>query len=244
VSDTGRRSYDVTAEFYDLLHARAYLDETERLLDRWLGEPAVGVLDLGAGTGLGTVAIAARCGVAVHAVEPAASMRAVLLSRIAAQPHLLERITLHAAPMERLDLRSVADFALCLNTMSTLDEPARRRGLAAVARALVDGGRLVVQRPPGEVSLGCTPLPAWQLGTDRYGGETEGRLVGRDEIEWRFTYRVVREDAVIREVTETFRGFLVPRSRFDDELRAAGFEPEGSDEPDIAIARRSAQPRH
>jgi SAM-dependent methyltransferase len=241
VSDAADPSYDVTAEFYDLLHARTYLDEAERLLDRWLGEPVVGVLDVGAGTGLGTVAIAARCGVPLHAVEPAASMRAVLLSRIAGQPQLLDRITVHAAPVERLGLRAIADFALCLNTMSTLDESARRQGLAAIARALVDGGRLVVQRPPAHAGTGHTALPTWRLGEDRYGGETVGRLIGSDEVEWRFTYRVARGDAVIREATETFRGYLVPPSRFDDELRAAGFEPEGSDEPDIVVARRAGR---
>jgi SAM-dependent methyltransferase len=230
--------YDVTAEFYDLLHAADYLRVTERLLDRWLGEPAVAVLDVGAGTGLGTVALAARCHTPIHAIEPAASMRAILLSRLAGRSALLHRITVHAAPVEHLDLEAMADFALCLNTMSTLDERARRDGLAAIARAMVAGGRLLVERPPENLGPTRTTLPTWPLGEDRYGGETERIRVGPDEIEWRFTYRVVRGDAVVREATEVFRGYLISAAAFDEELRAAGFEPEHTDEPDFVIARR------
>jgi SAM-dependent methyltransferase len=241
VSDAANRSYAVTAEFYDVLHARTCIEEAERLLDRWLGQPAVGVLDVGAGTGLATLAVAARCGVAVHAVEPATSMRAVLLSRIASQHEPLERITVHAAPIEGLGLCSIADFALCLNTMSTLDESARRRGLGAIARALVAGGRFVVQRPPTQAVSALTALPTRQVGVDRYGGETQGRLVGGHEVEWTYTYRVTRGNAVIREATESFRGYLVPPARFDEELRAAGLEPEATDEPDIVIARRAGR---
>ncbi|MFD0592531.1 hypothetical protein ACFQZ4_08155 [Catellatospora coxensis] len=44
------QAYAVTAEFYDLLQATEHLAVTGRLLDRWLGSPEVGVLDVGAGT--------------------------------------------------------------------------------------------------------------------------------------------------------------------------------------------------
>ena len=40
------QAYAVTAEFYDLLQATEHLAVTGRLLDRWLGRPEVGVLDV------------------------------------------------------------------------------------------------------------------------------------------------------------------------------------------------------
>lgn len=107
--------YAATAEFYDLLQATGYLAVAERLLDRWLGVPQLGVLDIGAGTGIATALLAGRCDVTVHAVEPAANMRAVLLSRLAGRTDLLERVRVHAGPAQRLGLRQVADAANCLN---------------------------------------------------------------------------------------------------------------------------------
>src|SRR5262245_36322695 len=121
------QAYAVTAEFYDLLQAADHLRVTGRLLDRWLGRPEVGVLDVraGAGPGLDTALLARRCPVAVHAVEPAASMRAVLLSRLAEHPDPSTRVRVHARAMQELGLLGVADFAWCLNTMAGLD-PADR----------------------------------------------------------------------------------------------------------------------
>jgi len=84
------RSYEVTAEFYDLLQATRYVQRADAVLSRWLGRPRVGALDVGAGTGLATELLAKRCDVTVHAVEPTRSMRTVLLSRLAGRPELLE----------------------------------------------------------------------------------------------------------------------------------------------------------
>ena len=231
------RSYEVTAEFYDILHAPEYLKLAERVLTSWLGSPRLAVLDVGAGTGLDTVALAARCRVPIHAVEPAASMRAVLLSRLSGQLDLLERVTVHAAPMEQLGLTRMADFALCLNLLGTLDADQRRGTLAALARALVAGGRLVVQPPPERPGPPRADLPSWRLGEERYGGEATCERVDGDRLRWRFRYRVTRGDRIVREETEAFDGFLVPAPRFAAELTAAGFTIEAHDAPDLLIAR-------
>lgn len=233
------RSYEVTAEFYDILHAPDYLKLAERVLASWLGTPRLAALDVGAGTGLGTVALAARCRVPIHAVEPAASMRGVLLSRLAGQHDLLERVTVHAAGMERLGLARMADFALCLNVLATLDADRRRATLAALAQALVDGGRLVVQAPPDRPGPPRADLPSWRLGEERYGGEATCERVDGDRLRWRFRYRVTRGDAIVREETEAFDGFLVPAPRFAAELSASGFTVDAHDHPDLVIARRN-----
>jgi SAM-dependent methyltransferase len=232
------RSYDVTAEFYDLLHAADYVTTTERLLDRWLGDPIVGVLDVGAGTGIATGLLARRCRVTVHAVEPAASMRAVLLSRLAGRPELLSRIRLHARTVQRLGLQRVADFALCLNTMSGFNQEARAAALDALARALVPGATLVVQRPPSDPGADRYDLPSWYLGGDVYGGDVACTPIGEDLVEWRFTYRITRDDVIVREQVETFQGHLASADNFDAQLTKAGFALIDTDGPDIVIARR------
>jgi len=232
------RSYDVTAEFYDLLQATEFVGITERLLARWLGAPRVGVLDVGAGTGLATGLLARRCRVVVHAIEPAAPMRAILLSRLAGRADILGHVRVHARPVQQLGLARVADFALCLNTMASLDPEAQAEALAALATALVRGGTLVVQRPPAEPGPDRAELPAWSLGGDTYSGEVVCTQVAAERVAWRFTYRVSRGDALIREETETFDGYLATLEDFRARLASTGFTVTGTDDPEIMIARR------
>jgi SAM-dependent methyltransferase len=230
------RDYEVTAEFYDLLQAVSYRKTAERLLDRWLGEPRIGVLDVGAGTGIATALLARRCSVTVHAIEPASSMRTVMLSRLAGRSELLPHVRVHAVPVERLDLSRAADFAICLNTLSTLDATARAEALRALSGLLVPGGRLVVQRPPSEPGPEHGSLPSWCLGGDIYSGDIACTVTGERSLRWRFTYRVARDGVIIRECAETFDGFLTSADEFASELTAAGFTPVDTDDPDVVIA--------
>jgi SAM-dependent methyltransferase len=229
-------SYTATAEFYDLLQATEHRALAERLIRRWLGQPSVGVLDVGAGTGLATAMLAHQVDVPVHAVEPAAPMRSVLLSRLAGRPDLLARIRVHAAPVQELGLRNVADAALCLNTMGCLDSGERAAALRAIRTALVPGGVLIVQRPPDAIGEPSRPLPSWHLGGDVYGGEILTTDAGSGHVRWRFVYRVRRGDAVLREVHEDFTGFLTSVEDFSAALERAGFTPAAADDPDIVIA--------
>jgi SAM-dependent methyltransferase len=233
------REYDVTAEFYDLLQATVYARTATDLLDRWMGRPAIGVLDVGAGTGLATELLAQRCTVTVHAVEPTRSMRSVLLSRLAGRPELLSHVRVHALPLQRLGLARVADFALCLNTIGTLDRRERHDVLDALAWAMTPGGTLVVQRPPdGPYANGAT-LPSWELGGDTYAGDVTCTPTTPDRIEWTFTYRVTRGDSVIREEIETFDGYLASAADFTAELGRAGFEVVDEGTHDVMVARRT-----
>ncbi|MEV4416596.1 class I SAM-dependent methyltransferase [Catellatospora sp. NPDC049609] len=232
------QGYAVTAEFYDLLQAVEHRRLTGRLLDRWLGAPEVGVLDVGAGTGLDVMVLARRCPVVVHAVEPAAAMRAVLLSRLAEHPDPAARIRVHARPVQELGLRGVADFGWCLNTMAGLPAADRAAALAALADALVPGGRLVVQRPPTEAADSRRDLPSWPVGGDLYSGEVTTERVGPRAVRWRFDYRVSRDGALVRTAAEAFDGHLATAAEFDAELAAAGFTADATDDPDIVVARR------
>src|SRR5919201_4925139 len=88
--------YAITAEFYDVLAGPRWATLAPALANALAGaDPAAGpLLDLGAGTGLSTVALADAVPEAtILAVEPSPSLRAVLLSRLAARPDLQRRVT-------------------------------------------------------------------------------------------------------------------------------------------------------
>jgi SAM-dependent methyltransferase len=229
-------SYAATAEFYDLLQATEHLALAERLARRWLGRPGVGVLDVGAGTGLATAMLARMVTVPVHAVEPAEPMRSVLLSRLAARPDLLAHVRVHARPIQELGLRGVADAALCLNTMGCLDSGERAAALTAIRDALVPGGVLIVERPPDALGEARRSLPSWHLGGDVYGGEVLTTPAGPGRLRWRFIYRVRRGGALLREVHEDFTGYLTTLAGFSSEVEQAGFDPSYVDDP-VVIAR-------
>ncbi|GIH11633.1 hypothetical protein Rhe02_97000 [Rhizocola hellebori] len=235
---TEGHAYQVTAEFYDLLQATQEDSVAQRLLGRWLGVPKIGVIDAGAGTGLVTARLARLCEVTVHAIEPAAQMRAILLSRLAGRKEELARVRVHARRIEELGLTRVADFGWCLNTLACLDHKARSRALGALARAMVAGGTLVLQRPPARHDPGRSDLARLELGGDTYSGEVICTELDVRTVQWRFVYRVSREGALIREASETFTGYLATEAELDEQLDAAGFVPVGADEPDIVIAKR------
>ena len=87
---------DATAEFYDLL-ATAMWDELGPSLPRLLSgvDPATGpILDLGAGTGAGTVHLhAAFPDASIVAVEPSKAMRTALNVRLASDAGLRKAVT-------------------------------------------------------------------------------------------------------------------------------------------------------
>jgi SAM-dependent methyltransferase len=232
--------YQVTAEFYDLLQATRLEGVAQRLLGRWLGEPKVGVIDAGAGTGLVTAMLARHCHVTVHAIEPATEMRAILLSRLAGRPNEQALVRVHARRIEELGLSEVADFGWCVNTLACLDEAARADALAALARAMVPGGTLVLQRPPTHHGRPRADLPRLELGGDVYSGEVVCTELDAGRIQWHFVYRVSRGGALIREVSEAFTGYLATEAQFGQELDDAGFVMVAADEPDVVIVKRRA----
>lgn len=78
-------AYTASAEFYDLLHARSYHRHAQALAGP-AAAARIGIVEVGAGTGLVTEVLINASIVPVHAVEPAAAMRALLLSRLHPRP--------------------------------------------------------------------------------------------------------------------------------------------------------------
>src|ERR1700761_6678919 len=96
--------YEATAEFYDLLQGPAYLRRAGALIESRAGRPRLGGLACCAATALATAAVARRFRIDVHAVEPAVSMRSIMLSRLAGHADLLTHVRVHERPVQHLGL--------------------------------------------------------------------------------------------------------------------------------------------
>jgi SAM-dependent methyltransferase len=227
-------SYEVTAEFYDILQADEDETRVRHLYGRHVAEARLGVLDIGAGTGRVTLMSLAESRVDVHAVEPARAMRTSLMTRLAALPaRQRERVTVHPHAMDEAALYAVADVAVCHNTVACLSPAARHALWPAIGAALVPGGSLFLQLPPARLPARnvLRVLPEQRVGEHAYGGRMVMSTAG-DRIRTRVDYWVRGVEGVLREHTETFWMWPASRSQMIDDLERYGFVPlPGHDDP-------------
>lgn len=234
--------YAVTAEFYDILQG----ESERRLADRRFASAAraarVGIVDVGAGTGIVTEILLARSAAPIHAVEPSTPMRVALLTRLAAlRADARARVTVHAETLQRAGLTRVADLVVCANVAGVV-EPAQRRMLwRAAAEALVAGGVILVDSSPAAVSDGPThrDLPPVRVGSDTYHARVRIRP-DRGLVSVTYLYRVERDGEAVREEREEFTMWPATIGIMQEELRQAGFAVAGS--ADDGILRATLDP--
>ncbi|MBF6228464.1 class I SAM-dependent methyltransferase [Nocardia abscessus] len=226
--------YAAAAEFYDLM-ATPYVAGVEPVLTKLLAEVdtiAGPVADIGAGTGLSTMLVAdALPDARIVAVEPAAAMRAVLLSRLAARKDLRERITV--LPTGFLDTRLPARCAavVALGVIGHFDAATRPRVWASIADALAPGGDAVVEvQRPGRVEPSAERrYTTARAGDLRYEGWSRADPVDLDSLIWRMTYRTYQGDRLVQEVRTEHHVWPADADRLTAEARAAGLRPADAD---------------
>lgn len=93
-----RDDYREMAEFHDLFMNEVW-DRLRPVLGRELGHlgPDDVVADLGAGTGLGTIALIDQTRAEVWALEPSSTMRAVLMHRVVSSSEASRRVSIAAS---------------------------------------------------------------------------------------------------------------------------------------------------
>ncbi|MEU9891025.1 Gfo/Idh/MocA family oxidoreductase [Sphaerisporangium sp. NPDC051011] len=171
--------YAASAEFFDLVAAGHTATAsipaiTEALAGVDLSEGPV--VDIGAGTGLVTEAVArARPDAEILACEPVAGMRAVLTSRVFSDPHLRRRVTITADAAPELDLPDRVGAVLLCGVLGHLDEGRRRRLWERILPRLSPGGVVIVELMGLETPL---VLPEARMATAR---------AGRHRYEWWFS---------------------------------------------------------
>ncbi|MFJ9950213.1 class I SAM-dependent methyltransferase [Kitasatospora sp. NPDC091207] len=243
MSDAPDADYTVSAEFYDLLQAETDRRRAKRRFAEAAARARHGVLDIGAGTGVVTEVLLAACTAPVHAVEPAAAMRAALASRVAALgADQRARLTLHPEPVEAAGLVEVADLAVASNVIACLEPATRRATWQAVSRALLPGGLLLFDPPPTGLPAGREPvgrLGPVRVGPDIYTAEVT-REPDRGFVRTVFTYRVERDGRPVREERETFTMWPASASQIAAELGDQGLQIVQAPSADLLAARRPA----
>ncbi|MFE1854896.1 Gfo/Idh/MocA family oxidoreductase [Streptomyces sp. NPDC059489] len=170
--------YTPSAEFFDLVAAEHTATASAPAITALLADADLStgpVIDIGAGTGLVTEAVArARPDAEILACEPAVGMRAVLTSRVFSDPDLRSRVTITADAAPDLDLPDQVSVVLLCGVLGHLDVDARARLWRKLIPRLAPGGLVVVELMQFEKPL---PLPETRLATT---------TAGRHRYEWSF----------------------------------------------------------
>ncbi|WP_162605525.1 class I SAM-dependent methyltransferase [Jiangella ureilytica] len=231
IDDAG---YERLAEFHDL-----FMDEPWQRLGPYvrdafahLGGDAV-VVEVGAGTGMGTRTIAREMPARIVALEPALVMRAVLTARMADDTDLASRVTVVAgsAPGDLHLLPDTVDGFVCAHMLGHLERVARRDLLAWLGSHLNPGGvgLVTTQQAPdpgaadedivevrrlGDYEYRALHLSAGRAAAEAYTSRYEvwhGETRIRDE---RFSgsWRIVGADDIAADLPPTLRLEPVDRS--------------------------------
>ncbi|HTY29458.1 MAG TPA: class I SAM-dependent methyltransferase [Mycobacterium sp.] len=217
--------YAQSAEFYEVM-AIPHWDMKREVLVSALTAGAVvtePVLDIGAGTGLSTATIADTIpGVAIHAVEPSAAMRAALVSRILSRNDLIDRVTVHPVNVEELTLPDRIGAAVLMGVIGFLDREARQRFWAELRPRIAPGAPVVVEVMAIDQPLS---LPEMTIAQQRIGSrENEVRISGEpagdDAEHWTMHYLVREGDEVIRDFTADYTWHTVGLAELAREAEA------------------------
>jgi SAM-dependent methyltransferase len=242
-----RSDYGVTAEFYDLL-TDDHLQSVRKLLSAVLAsaDPGAGpVVDLGAGTGLVTEVVAdALPGAKIIAVEPSPAMRAALVTRLASRPELRSRVSVRAAGLADADLPERFGAVTAFGMLGHLDADGRAALWRLLAERLAPGCPAVVQLLPPHTA---EPVPqtmgtATRLGDDQIEGWMSAVVVDPETLHWTMTYRVRRDDAVVREEVAEFDWHPIGPDEVVAEATAAGLSCTALEEH-LVVLRSGRSPR-
>ena len=195
---------EATAEFYDLL-ATAMWDELGPSLPRLLSglDPATGpILDLGAGTGAGTVHLnAAFPSAAIIALEPSKAMRTALNARLSGDADLRRAVTVVPRTFEDAQLPNRLSGVLASAVIGHFDQDARHALWTSLAGRLAPGAPALigVLPPTRPVPVPPTLYRSLPVGASVYEGWMEGEPLDDRRMLWTMTYRVLVDDDIVYE---------------------------------------------
>lgn len=215
----------ISAPFYDLFHEGGHVPRVRASLPPLLAGMRRSILEIGAGTGLLTTSLADLTPGEIFALEPSASMRAVLLSRLSSRPELLSRVTVLPCDALSVRLDEPAQAVVMINVMYALEPDYRRRLWPVLAGVLETRGLLVFTwrdgGPPAPHPL--RELQSRQVGRHTYTVLSEILSSDEEACRARYLHRITEGDKVISEEELTGYAYRPAWNVLRRELTDAGF---------------------
>ena len=222
----------ISTPFYDLFHENGHVPEIREKLPPLLAGVRGSILEIGAGTGLITTLLADWTPAEIFALEPSASMRGVLLSRLCSRPELLRRVTVLSGDALSVDLDEPVEAVVMISVMYALEPDYRKQLWPVLSAQLEPAGLLVFTWRDGGPP---TPRPLQELGSRQVGKHTYtvlSEILESDEeaCSARYLYRVTEGDKVISEEEITGHAYRPAWDVIQRELVSAGFtQTEGAE---------------
>lgn len=207
VIETEVDEYAVTAEFYDLWargHWEALAPSLRRAMGSQVDPDAGSVLDLGAGSGWGTLAIAdAFPDVSIIATEPSRAMRTMLFSKVTDRSDICRRVTVVPCDFETLRWPDRLSGFVAVGMLGHLTRVDRMALWNHLAEHLAPGAPAVVQlqAPDRPVKVPLTRHSVVDVGERTYEGWCSASPIGRRALCWTLRCVVRHGDRIIDEHT-------------------------------------------
>lgn len=236
--------YAIAAEFIELMSRETWRSLGPAPVECLDGVDASAgpVLDLGAGTGLGTeVVLDAIAGATVLAVEPSPALRAALFTRVLARSDGPARVTAVPGTLGEVMLPQRLGGMIGMHMLGHLAGAQRRELWQELASRLAPGAPAVVnlQTPAKPVAVPRTEFVTYTVGHRRYAGSGQAEPDGPESVQWRMTYRIFEGGRLVAEVQARYHWWTIAPDQLLAEIAAAGLATERRN-PDLFIIRRSS----
>ncbi|MFT4296157.1 MAG: class I SAM-dependent methyltransferase [Micropruina sp.] len=178
------------------------------------------IVDLGAGSGLGTVRLARATRARIVAIEPSLTMRSMLLARVSDDPELSERVSVYAgaAPAILDQIDGPVDGFLCAHMLGHLSVGERRATFQRLSALLATNGVGLITVSP-QSAPETEVVEERRIGRHRYiERQLPTDLAGTSVSE----YQVFDGNRLLRSATFTSSWAMPSPDELRDELHAAG----------------------
>jgi phospholipid N-methyltransferase len=201
--------YTPSAEFYDMVAVR-HTASSGPPLAKVLASVDIShgpVVEIGAGTGRVTEVIAATLPDAdIIAAEPSATMRAVLMARIARDPDLRRRVTVTDDSAQDLRLPDRVSAVVIFGVAGHLTAGERVAVWRRLAGRLPTGGPIVVELMGVNTPRSIPPVMSLRetIGRQTYEWWISGEPASGDAMRFSTTWKVLRDGRIVREISDSY----------------------------------------